>query len=132
MEPIRLEDFKDIQLYISDDEYGSDDPFKEKIQLKAKAPKLAQLRGRPKKRRIRKTTEERPSKKYRCSHCGQLGHNRKGCRNGRKELEVLPVNSEESGEEGIEETSSEEGIEETSSNEGIEGISSEDDKDELA
>jgi hypothetical protein len=79
--------------------------LKRGIQLKAKAPKLAQLKGRPKKRRIRKTTEERPSKKYRCSHCEQLGHNRKGCRNRRKELEVVSVNSEESEEEGIEETS---------------------------
>ena len=50
MEPIRLEDFKDVQLYITDNEYGSDDPFKERVVLKAKAPKLAQLRGRPKKR----------------------------------------------------------------------------------
>ena len=49
MEPIRLEDFKDIQLYITDNEYGSDDPFTEPIKLKAKVPKLAQLRGRPKK-----------------------------------------------------------------------------------
>ena len=50
IEPIRLEDFKDIQLYITDNEYRSDDPFTERIQLKAKAPKLAQLRGQPKKR----------------------------------------------------------------------------------
>jgi hypothetical protein len=41
MEPIRLEDFKDIQLYITDDEYGNNDPFAEQIELKAKAPKLA-------------------------------------------------------------------------------------------
>ena len=108
MEPIRLEDFKDIQLYITDDEYGSDDPFTEKIQLKAKAPKLAQLRGRPKKRRIRKIVEERPSKKYCCSHCNQLGHNRKGYRNGRKKSEELVLDSrdEESNREDIEETSS--------------------------
>jgi hypothetical protein len=30
MEPIQLKDFKHIQLYISDDEYGSDNPFKER------------------------------------------------------------------------------------------------------
>jgi hypothetical protein len=30
IEPIRLEDFKDIQLYISDDKYESDNPFKER------------------------------------------------------------------------------------------------------
>jgi hypothetical protein len=41
MEPIRLEDFENIQLYITDDEYESDDPFAEQIELKAKAPKLA-------------------------------------------------------------------------------------------
>ena len=41
MEPIRLEDFKDIQLYITDNEYRSDDPFKEKVEVKARAPKLA-------------------------------------------------------------------------------------------
>ena len=98
MEPIRLEDFKDIQLYITDNEYGSDDPFKEKVVLKAKAPKLAQLRGWPKKRRIRKATEAKPKRELRCSHCKQLGHNRRGCRNGRKE-------ESEGGD--IEETSSE-------------------------
>jgi hypothetical protein len=63
IEPIRLKDFKDIQLYITDDEYRNNNPFAEQIELKAKAPKLAQLRGRPKKIRIRKTTEERPNKK---------------------------------------------------------------------
>ena len=41
IEPIRVEDFKDIQLYITDNKYGSDDPFKEKVVLKVKAPKLA-------------------------------------------------------------------------------------------
>ena len=41
MEPIRVEDFKDIQLYITDNEYRSDDPFKEKVEVKARAPKLA-------------------------------------------------------------------------------------------
>ena len=50
MEPIRLEDFKDVQLYITDNKYRSDDLFREKVVLIAKAPKLAQLRGRPKKR----------------------------------------------------------------------------------
>jgi hypothetical protein len=103
MDPIRLEDFKDIQLYITDDRYGSDDPFAAQIELKAKAPKLAALRGRPKKRRIRKITEERrPKKQYRCGHCKELGHNRKGCRNGRKEREVVAIvssNSETSGGE---------------------------------
>ena len=51
----------------------------------------------------------------------------------RKELEVVPVNSEESEEEGIRETSNkEEEIEETSSEECIKENSSEDHKDELA
>ena len=91
MKPIRLEDFKDIQLYTTNDEYESDDPFAEQIKLKAKAPKLAQLRGRPKKRRIRKATKERPKKQYRCGHCKELGHNRKGCRNGRRDQEIMVV-----------------------------------------
>ena len=43
MEPIRLEDFKDIQLYITDNKYRSNNLFKEKVELKAKALKLAQL-----------------------------------------------------------------------------------------
>ena len=60
---IRLKDFKDIWLYITDNEYESDDLFTKQIKLKAKAPKLVQLQGRPKKRRIRKITEERPNKK---------------------------------------------------------------------
>ena len=62
IEPIRLEDFKDIRLYVTDNEYDSDDPFAEQIKLKAKALKLAQLRGRPKKRRIRKAIKRRPKK----------------------------------------------------------------------
>ena len=41
IEPIRLKDFKDIQLYITDNKYRSDDLFKEKVVLKAKASKLA-------------------------------------------------------------------------------------------
>ena len=41
IEPIRLEDFKDIQLYVTDNKYESDDPFAKQIKLKAKAPKLA-------------------------------------------------------------------------------------------
>ena len=85
MEPIRLEDFKDIQLYITDNEYRSDNLFKEKVVLKAKAPKLVQLRGRPKKRRIQKATEAKPKRELRCSYCKQLGYNRRGCRNSRKE-----------------------------------------------
>lgn len=85
MDPIRLEDFKDIQVYTTNNDYGSDDPFTEPVLVRAKAPKLARLRGRPKKRRIRKTVEKESKKQYKCSHCGQLGHNRKGCRNGRKE-----------------------------------------------
>ena len=64
MEPIRLEDFKDIQLYITDNEYRSDDPFKEKVVFKAKASKLAQLRGRPKKRWIQKAIENKPKRAY--------------------------------------------------------------------
>ena len=64
IEPIRLEDFKDIQLYITDNEYRSDDLFKEKVVLKAKAPKLAQLRGRPKKRRIQKAIENKPKREF--------------------------------------------------------------------
>jgi hypothetical protein len=103
MDPIQLEDFKDIELYITDDRYKSDDPFAAQIKLKAKALKLAALRGRPKKRRIRKITEEkRPKKQYRCGYCKELGHNRKGCRNGRKEREVIVIvnnNSETSGDE---------------------------------
>ena len=75
---IRLKDFKDIRLYITDNEYESDDPFTKQIELKTKAPKLAQLRGRPKKRRIRKVTERRPKKQLRYSHCKKLGHNRRG------------------------------------------------------
>ena len=98
IEPIRLEDFKDIQLYITDNEYRSDDPFKEKVVLKAKAPKLGQLRGRPKKRRIRKATEAKPKRELRYSHYKQLGYNHRGCRNSRKE---------ESEGRDIEETSSE-------------------------
>jgi hypothetical protein len=100
MELIRLKDFKDIQLYITDDEYRNNNPFAEQIKLKAKALKLAQLQDQPKKRRIRKTTEERPNKKqYRCGHCKELGHNRKGCRNGRKEPEVVVISSSEASEE---------------------------------
>ena len=91
MEPIRLEDFKDIQLYITDNEYESDNPFARQIKLKAKAPRLAQLRGRPKKRRIRKTTEDKPKRQLRCGYCKELGHNRRGCRNRRKEPEVIIV-----------------------------------------
>ena len=98
IELIRLEDFKDIQLYITDNKYGSNDLFKEKVVLKAKAFKLVQPRGRPKKRWIRKAIENKPKRELRCGHCKQLGHNRRGCRNGRKE---------ESEERDIEETSSE-------------------------
>ena len=91
IEPIRLKDFKDIQLYITDNKYESDDLFAEQVVLKATAPKLAQLRGRPKKRRIRKATEGRPKKQLHCGHCKELGHNRRGCRNRRKEPEVIIV-----------------------------------------
>ena len=65
IELIRVEDFKDIQLYITDNEYRSDDLFKEKVEVKARAPKLAQLRGRPKKRRIRKAIENKPKRELR-------------------------------------------------------------------
>ena len=41
MEPIRLEDFKDIQLYVTNNEYKNDNPFAKQIKLKTKAPKLA-------------------------------------------------------------------------------------------
>ena len=81
IKPIRVKDFKDIQLYITGNEYESDDPFVRQIELKAKALRLAQLRGRPKKRRIRKTTEDKPKRQLRCSHYKELGHNRRGCRN---------------------------------------------------
>ena len=107
IEPIRLEDFKDIQLYITDNEYRSSDLFKEKVVFKAKAPKLAQLRGQPKKRRIRKAIENKPKRAYQCSYYRQLGYNCKGCRNGRKELEVVLDNDESEGGGDIEETSSE-------------------------
>jgi hypothetical protein len=63
IDPIRLEDSKEIQLYITDDGYKSDEPFAAQIELKAKAPNLAALRGGPKKRRIRKITEEGRRKK---------------------------------------------------------------------
>jgi hypothetical protein len=143
MDPIRLEDFQNIQLYIPNDEYESDDPFAEQIELKAKAPKLAQLRGRPKKRRIRKATEGRPKKQLRCGHCKELGHNRRGCRNGRREPEVVVISSDETNSEEassieeamIEEASSSEAgsSEEASSEEASsEEASSDEDKDELA
>ena len=41
IEPIRLKDFKDIQLYITNNEYKNDNPFAKQIKLKTKAPKLA-------------------------------------------------------------------------------------------
>ena len=41
IELIRLKDFKDIRLYITDNKYESDGPFAKQIKLKAKAPKLA-------------------------------------------------------------------------------------------
>jgi hypothetical protein len=69
MEPtIRVEDFKDIKLYTTDDEYRSDNPFKEQIQVNTKASKLAILRGRPKNRRIRKKVEKESKKWYKYSH----------------------------------------------------------------
>ena len=135
IEPIRLEDFKDIQLYVTDNEYESDDPFAKQIKLKAKAPKLAQLRGRPKKRRIRKVTEGRPKKQLRCGHCKELGHNRKDYRNGRKEPEVMIISSEASSGEA---SSGEASSGEASSDEANSGeansdeASSGEDKDELA
>ena len=85
IDPIQLEDFKDIELYISDNKYGSNDPFKQQIKLQVKAPKLAQLRGQPKKQCIRKASKKESTKQYRCSYYRQLGHNRKGYRNGQKE-----------------------------------------------
>ena len=94
IEPIRLEDFKDVQLYITDNEYRSTNLFKEKVELKAKALNLAQLQGRPKKRRIRKAIENKPKRELRCSHYKQIGYNRRGYRNRRKELEVVVVDSE--------------------------------------
>ena len=106
MEPIRLEDFKDIQLYITDNKYRSNNLFKEKVELKAKALKLAQLQGQPKKRLIQKAIENKPKRELRCSYCKQLGYNRRGCRNRRKELEVVLDNDESEGGD-IEETSSE-------------------------
>ena len=135
MEPIRLEDFKDIQLYVTDNEYESDDPFAKQIELKAKAPKLAQLRGRPKKRRIRKVTEGRPKKQLRCGHCKELGHNRRGCRNGRREPEVMIISSEASSGEASsgEASSGEASSDEASSGEAnSDEASSGEDKDELA
>jgi hypothetical protein len=93
MDPIRLEDFRDIQLYITDDTYRSDGVFAEQVKLVATAPNLSQLRGRPKKRRIRKATEGKPKRQLKCGHCKQVGHNRRACRNGRKEPEVVLLNS---------------------------------------
>jgi hypothetical protein len=101
--PIRLEDFKDLVVRITDPMYGIDNPFAELIELKAKAPKLA------KKKRIRKANEGKPKREIRCSHCRQIGHNRRGCRNGRK-VPVVDISSE-----GNERTKGREG------NEGSEG-----------
>jgi hypothetical protein len=113
MEPIQLEDFENIQLYITNNKYESDDPFTEQIELKAKAPKLAQLRALQK---------EDLKKQLRCGHCKELGHNRRGCRNGRREPEVVVISSDETNSE---EASS---IGEASGEE----ASSDEDKDELA
>ena len=53
-------DFKEAQLYITDNKYKSNDLFfLKKVVLKAKASKLVQLRGRPKKRQIRKAKPKR-------------------------------------------------------------------------
>ena len=135
MEPIRLEDFKDIQLYVTDNEYESDDPFAKQIELKAKAPKLAQLRDRPKKRRIRKAIEGRPKKQLCYGHCKELGHNRRGYRNGRRELEVIVISNETSSDKASsgEASNGEASSGEASSGEASSGeASSDEDKDELA
>ena len=94
---IRLKDFKDIRLYVTDNKYDSDDPFVEQIKLKAKALKLAQLRSWPKKRRIRKATKERPKKQLRYDHCKELGYNRKGYKNRQREPEVTVISSDKAG-----------------------------------
>ena len=93
MDPIRLEDFKDIRLYINSNKYRSDDVFIEQVELVAIAPRLGQLRGRPKKRRIRKATKGKPKRQLKCGYYKQVGYNRKGCQNKRKQLEVILLNS---------------------------------------
>jgi len=55
--------------YIPDPDYKSDDPFAELVLSKAKASELSAIRGRLKKRRIRKATEGRPKRQVRCGHC---------------------------------------------------------------
>ena len=93
MDPIRLEDFKDLKVYTQDSEYRDDDPFAQQVEVIATAPRLAQLRGRPKKRRIRKATKGKPKRQLKCGYCKQVGHNRRGCRNRRKQPEVVLLNS---------------------------------------
>lgn len=44
-------------------------------------PLMVTLRGRPKKKRIRR--EENRTRQNTCSFCSQKGHNRRNCRNGR-------------------------------------------------
>ena len=104
MIPIRIEDFKDLIVHIIDPMCEIDDPFAELIKLRAYVPRLAQLRGRPKKKRIQKAAEGKPKREIRYSYCQQIGHNRKGCRNRRK-VPIVDISSEGSkGGEGSEES----------------------------